>query len=291
VAALVLVTSVWGATFVIVQDASGRMGVYDFLAWRFSLAALVLAAVRPRSLRRVRRRDARRGALLGLVLGAGYVGQTLGLQYTSAAVSGFVTGMFVVFTPLIAALLLRRPIAPAAWAGVVVATAGLALISLRGLAVGPGELLTLACALCFAVHIIGLGEWSCGSDPYPLTVLQLGTVGLACTAAAGPGGLAWPTGQADWLAIGITAVLATSAGFFLQTWAQAHLSPVRVAVVMTMEPVFAGVSAVVAGQRLTPRILAGGTLVVAAMYLVELGPRRSTDAPPDVSPAGPVTHD
>src|SRR5580658_1191802 len=138
---LVAVTAVWGSTFVIVKDAVARMPVMGFLAWRFALATLIMAVVRPRAVLSLGRRGWWRGFLLGLSLAGGYVAQTYGLRYTSAAASGFITGMFVVFTPLISGVVLRRRIPWAAWAGVALATAGLAVISLHGLHVGFGELL------------------------------------------------------------------------------------------------------------------------------------------------------
>jgi len=277
-AVLVGITAVWGATFTVVKDAVARMPVMDFLFVRFAVATLVLLALRPRAVRGLGRPGWRRAVLLGVALGVGYVGQTVGLRFTSAAVSGFITGMFVVFTPLIAGLVLRRAVGAAAWAAVGLATAGLGLLSLRGLAVGVGELLTLLCAAAFAVHIVGLGEWSPRHDAYPLAVVQLGTVTVLTGLAAAPGGLALPPDGAAWAAVGVTAVLATAAGFLGQTWAQARIPPTRAAVVLTLEPVFAGLFAVLAGERLGWRTLAGGGLVLAAMYLVELGPRRAADA-------------
>ena len=274
---LVAVTAVWGSTFVVVKDAIERMPVLDFLAFRFVAATAVMAAIRPRALVRLDGTGRRHGVLLGLALGAGYVGQTFGLQHTSAAVSGFITGMFVVFTPLIAAGVLGRPVPATAWGAVALATFGLGLISLHGFAIGAGELLTLSCALFFAVHIVGLGEWSPRDNAYALAIVQLGTVAVLCTAAALPGGLTAPPDLAVWLAVALTSVFATALAFLGQTWAQTRLSPTRTAVVMTMEPVFAGIFAVLAGERLGPRTLAGAAAVLAAMYLVELGPRRGAD--------------
>lgn len=277
--ALVLVTASWGSTFVIVQDAVERMPVLDFLTIRFAVAAAVLVALRPGSLGGLDWAARRHGVLLGAALGVGYVLQTYGLQHTSAAVSGFVTGMFVVFTPLTAALLLRRPVGLTAWAAVALATVGLGLLSLRGLGVGVGELLTLLAAACFAVHIVGLGEWSAGHDAYALAVVQLATVAALCGLAASPGGLAGPPDPGVWSAVVLTAVLATALAFVLQTWAQARLPATRAAVVMTLEPVFAGVFAVLlGGERLGARTLLGAAFVLAAMYVVELGPRRGVDA-------------
>jgi drug/metabolite transporter (DMT)-like permease len=276
-AALVGVTAIWGSTFVVVKDAVDRMPVMDFLAFRFLLAALLMLLLRPLVLGNLGRNGLRHGVLLGIPLGVGYVGQTVGLQYTSAAVSGFITGMFVVFTPLIAAVVLRSPVGAAAWTAVALATVGLGLISLRGWAIGPGELLTLSCAFCFAIHIVGLGEWSPQHDPYPLAIVQLMTVAVLCVAAAVPGGITPPPDAAAWLAVVITAVFATALAFVVQTWAQSLLTPTRAAVIMTMEPVFAGLFAALAGESLQQRTLLGGALVIAAMYLVEVGPRRGAE--------------
>ncbi|HET7529903.1 MAG TPA: DMT family transporter [Mycobacteriales bacterium] len=276
---LVLVTAVWGSTFIVVKDAVDRMPVMDFLAWRFCLAALVMAVIRPGAVRRLSPAARRHGLLLGAALAAGYVAQTFGLTRTPATVSGFITGLFVVFTPLCAGLLLRRPVSGPAWAAVALATVGLGLLSLHGLTVGTGEAITLLCAVSFALHIVGLGEWSTATDAYGLAVLQLVTVGVVSALAAAPETLRPPPDGGVWFAILLTALAATALAFLVQTWAQAHLPPTRAAVIMTMEPVFAGVFGVaVGGDRLSPRTVAGALLVLAAMYLVELGPRHGADA-------------
>lgn len=278
-AALVGVTAVWGSTFVVVKDATDRMPVMDFLAWRFAIAALVMVAIRPRSVMRLSGASRLHGLMLGFALAAGYVAQTYGLRRTPATVSGFITGLFVVFTPLCAGLVLRRRIDLASWLGVLVSTVGLALLSLHGLSVGRGEAITLLCAIAFALHIVGLGEWSTARDAYALAVVQLGTVAVISAVAAAPESLAPPPDSGVWGAILLTALAATAIGFFVQTWAQAHLAPTRAAVVMTMEPVFAGIFGVaVGGDNLTVRIVVGGLLVLAAMFLVELGPRRAAEA-------------
>jgi drug/metabolite transporter (DMT)-like permease len=279
--ALLGVTAIWGSTFVVVKDAIARMPVVDFLAWRFALATLAMLALRLGALRRVGRVAIRRGVLLGAALGAGYLLQTYGLTTTPPAVSGFVTGMFVVFTPLIAGVLLRRRVGALAWLGVGLATAGLALLSLHGLAVGRGELLTLGCAVAFAVQIVWLGEWSGSHDPGALAAVQLATVAVICLVGAGLSrhGLAPPPDAGVWGALALTALAATALAFMVQTWAQSLLAPTRAAVIMTMEPVFAGVFGVwVAGERFGLRAGLGAVLVLGAMLLVELGPRRGAEA-------------
>jgi drug/metabolite transporter (DMT)-like permease len=276
--ALLAVTAVWGSTFVVVKDAVERMPVTDFLTWRFALAALVMLLLRPRAVATMGATGRRAGVLLGLALGGGYLLQTLGLQSTSAAVSGFITGMFVVLTPLGAAVLLRQPPGRAAWVAVGLATVGLGFLSLKGFAIGGGELLTLGCAAAFALHIVGLGRWASSYDVYGLAVVQLLTVAAMCAVVAVPGGLTVPPSAGVWGALALTALLATAVAFVVQTWAQAHLPPTRAAVLMTMEPVFAGLFAVLAaGERIGVRTLVGAALVLAAMILTEVGPRRGAE--------------
>jgi drug/metabolite transporter (DMT)-like permease len=276
---LLIVTAIWGSTFVIVKHAVERMPVMDFLAWRFGIAAIVMAAARPRAVRTLDPRGRRNGIMLGLALGGGYVAQTVGLQHTPASISGFITGLFVVFTPLCAAVLLHRRLDRMTWLAVVLATIGLGLISLHGFSIGGGEALTLLCALAFGLHIVGLGEWSSSYDASGLAVVQLTTVALLSIAIAAPSSLAPPPDAAVWGAVLLTAVAATALAFFVQTWAQAQLAPTRAAVVMTMEPVFAGIFGVAfGGDTLGARTIAGAVLVLVAMYTVELGPSQARDA-------------
>lgn len=276
--ALLGVTAVWGSTFFVVKDAIERLPVTDFLTWRFALASLAMLALRPRALAGLAPGGLRAGVLLGLALGAGYLLQTLGLQSTPASVSGFLTGMFVVLTPLFAAVLLRTPPAALAWVAVAVATVGLALLSLRGLSAGTGELLTLGCAAAFALHIVGLGEWAGRFDTYALAVVQLLTTTALCALVALPGGLAVPPDAGVWGALALTSLAATALAYVVQTWAQTHLAPTRTAVVMTMEPVFALAFAVsLAGEVVGARTLAGAGLVLVAMLLTELGPRKGAE--------------
>lgn len=287
VPALVAVTAIWGATFVIVKNAVARMPVMDFLAWRFVLATAVMLVVRPRVLMELGRKGWWRGILLGGTLAGGYVAQTYGLRYTSAAASGFITGMFVVFTPLLGGLLLHRRVGPSSWFAVALAAVGLGVISLHGIDVGFGEALTLVCAFAYALQLVGLGEWSADHDAYALAVVQLATAAVLITVISLlTVGIRPPPTPFVWGAVLGTAVLATAVAFLVQTWAQTYISATRASVVMTMEPVFAGVAAVLAGERLGWRIPVGGALVLAAMYLVEVGPRRSRRADEARPPVG-----
>jgi drug/metabolite transporter (DMT)-like permease len=284
------VTAAWGSTFFLLKDVVERVPVSDFLAVRFLLAAVAVWLIAPRAVSRLTPAERRYGVVLGLVYGAAQLLQTVGLQTTSASVSGFVTGMYVVFTPLLGAVLLRAHIGRVVWVAVALATAGLGVLSLQGFAIGGGEALTLASAFLYGVHIVGLGVWSTGRSALGLTVVQLMTITVVCGAAAAPGGVVLPDDGGDWFALVYMALVAGALALVVQTWAQAHLAATRAAIIMTMEPVWASFFAVLlGGERLGPRVVLGGGLVLAAMYLVELGPRRPQDQ--DVAAeVGGVTH-
>lgn len=273
-AGLVAVTAIWGSTFVLIKGTVDELAVTDFLASRFVLAAAVMVALLGRHVRALGRRQVLVGLALGGVYGVAQILQTEGLATTPAAVSGFVTGTYVVITPLLAAVLLRQRIPPATWVAVLLATGGLALLALRGLSVGAGELLTLASAALYAAHIVGLGRWSRAHEALGLATVQMVAVAAVCLLAALPAGVRLPSGAGQWWAVGYTAVMAGAVALVVQTWAQAHLTATRAAIIMTLEPVFAAAFAVaLGGERLTWRTLAGGLLVLVAMYLAELGPR------------------
>ncbi|MDQ3422714.1 MAG: DMT family transporter, partial [Actinomycetota bacterium] len=275
VLALVFVTASWGSTFFLIKDLLDRVPVVDFLALRFAIASVALFLVAPRALRRLSPAARRRGVALGLLYGVAQILQTHGLEHTSASVSGFVTGMYVVCTPLLAAFFLRQRIGPVTWAAVGLATAGLAVLSLRGFAIGYGEAVTFASAVLYAAHIVGLGAWATPRDAFGLSVLQMFVITGVCGAAAVPGGVVLPDNGADWWSVLYMALVAGALALVAQTWAQAHLAPTRAAIIMTMEPVFAAFFAVLlGGESLTVRMLVGGALVLIAMYTVELVPRR-----------------
>ena len=287
---LLAVTAAWGSTFFLLTGVIERVPVTDFLALRFALATVAVVLLAPRAVAALTPQERRHGMVLGLVYGGGHILQTVGLQTTSASVSGFVTGMYVVFTPLLGAFLLRARIGRTVWIAVVLATFGLGVLSLQGFSVGGGEALTLASALLYAAHIVGLGAWSSSRSALGLTIVQLATITVVCGIGAIPGGITLPHRGSDWAALVYMALIAGALALVVQTWAQAHLQATRAAIIMTMEPVWAGLFAVLfGGERLGPRVAVGGALVLGAMYLVELGPRRPGD--PDVAAkVGGVTH-
>ncbi len=270
----------WGVAYVVVKDTPDLIPASDFLAWRFTVAACILVLLRPGDLRSLTTPGLRAGALVGVPLAAGYLLQTVGLRSTSAAVSGFLTRLLVVFVPLFAACLLRRRVAGEVLTGVLVATAGLAVLCLDTLSVGWGELLTVLGAAACALHVLVLARYAPGHGLGALVLVQLGVVAGVSLLLAVPGGLVVPDSGSAWSAIFVTALPCTVLAYCLQTWAQRQLSGTSTAVVLTGEPLFAGLAAVwLGGEVLGPRVLLGGALIVTAMLLVEVAPRRHLHMP------------
>jgi drug/metabolite transporter (DMT)-like permease len=278
-AALLAVTACWGSTFFLIHDLLTRVPTLDFLAVRFTIASATMLLLAPRALTRLGR-DARRQALvLGGLYGVAQVLQTAGLADTPASVSGFITGMYVVATPIFAAVLLRTRIGGLTWVAVLLAIAGLAVLTLGGFSVGYGEALIFVAAMLYALHIVGLGAWSAPRDALGMATVQLIVIAVLCLVATAPNGLILPEQPSDWASVIYMAVVAGAGAMIGQTWAQAHLPPTRAAIIMTMEPVFAALFAVLfGGESMTARMIFGGLLVLSAMLLAELAPRRKVEA-------------
>ena len=186
--------------------------------------------------------------------------------------------MYVVATPLFAAVLLHSRITRLTWLAVLLAAAGLAVLTLQGFSVGYGEAITLVAALLYALHIVGLGAWSNAQDALGMSILQVVMVAVICLVASAPHGIVLPGNGQDWLSVLYMAVFPAALALLGQTWAQAHLSATRTAIVMSMEPVFAAFFAVLlGGESVTLRMLIGGLMVLAAMFTVELIPRRKVE--------------
>jgi drug/metabolite transporter (DMT)-like permease len=238
-----------------------------------------LFALAPRAVGRLTSSEVRHGVTLGTIFGAAQVLQTLGLDRTPATVSGFVTGMYVVATPLFAAALFKEAIGGVVWIAVGMSTVGLGFLSLNGVAVSSGVVLVFASALLFALHIIGLGRWSAPSNVFGLSVVQMAVVCVVCGITSAPDGVSAPSNGAGWASLLYMAIVAGSLTIVGQTWAQAHMPSTRAAIIMTMEPVWAAFFAVLfGGESLTSRMLVGGLFVLAAMYLIEFAPRRRVEA-------------
>lgn len=287
---LLAMTAVWGSTFVLIKDVVGRMPVADFLAMRFVIGALVMLALFARQVLQLGRQQIVRGWLLGVVYGLGQLLQTWGLSLIAPSVSGFATGMYVVFTPILAMVLLRQRMAGIVWLAVLLSTAGLALLSLNGVSVDLGVWLTLASAALYALHIVGLGQWSRQGEAFGMSAVQMMAIAAVCLLATAPHGPVLPPDRSAWFAVLYMALIAGAGAMLMQTWAQSHLPAARAAIVMTTEPVFAAAFAVALGSDvLSWRMLLGGGLILAAMYLVELMPRRADVTGP--LPAEAVHHD
>lgn len=268
---LLAVTAVWGSTFFLIRDLVEHVPSADFLAVRFGIAAVLMFALFPRQTRSLPRRELTLGAGLGVLYAVAQLLQTVGLESTSASVSGFLTGTYIVLTPVLGALLLRDHVPRAAWLAALIATAGIGVLSLQGLAMGFGEALTLGSAAVYALHILALGRWSTAFTALGLSTVQAGVIAVVCLVAAVPDGVTLPASGGQWASLLYMAVVAGAGALLAQTWAQAHLTATRAAVVMAMEPVFAALFAVVlGGEAVTWRLLVGGALVLSAMYLVEL---------------------
>ncbi|ASY18424.1 EamA-like transporter family protein [Candidatus Planktophila versatilis] len=269
--ALLLVSASWGLAFVVMKDAIERQSVNSFLFTRFLVAVIAMFLLKPTVIQSINREVLRKGFIAGLFLAAGYILQTLGLALTGAAVTGFITGLYVVATPVIAALVLRVRITAFTWGCVLLATVGLALLSLKGWSLGYGEFLVFLCAIAFAAHIIALSKWSNGLDVYAMTIVQLATCALATGLISLIQGYEAPPDRNGWYVVLFTAIICTAVAFVVQTWSQAHMSATKVAVILTMEVVFAALFAVVfGGESLSLRTLFGGVLVFAAMFMIVL---------------------
>lgn len=276
IAALVLATLAWGATFVVVKDGISQMQLLDLMAWRWSIASLLLIALRPRVFR-TDRRTLLRGMAIGIITYIGYVTQTIGLQTTSASVSGFITGMFVVFTPIFSWIFLRERMSREVWLSVALALVGLGFLSLNGWSIGVGELWTLAGAAMWALQILMLATWSTRENAMTMATMQLSTTAVLFIISGGiDGGISVPPNKDVWIGILVLAVFGSVFAFVLQAWGQSHLDATRAAVIFTFEPVFASTFGVwLGGDQLTTRFLVGAGLILSAMLVSELGDKRA----------------
>ena len=292
VATLVLVgiTAIWGSTFFLIRDLVLELPPTDFLAIRFTIAAVAMVAVFRRQMMSLSRREIQVGAGLGLLYATAQILQTIGLAHTDASRSGFITGTYVVLTPILTAILLRERIPRSTWGAVLMATVGLATMSLNGFGFGLGESLTLLAAVFYALHIIGLGRHSRAAAAAGLSCVQMIVIAAVSVVAAAPGGISLPHGPGAWASVLYMALMAGAVAIWAQTWAQSHLPATRAAIVMTLEPVFAaGFAVTLGGEPITARMLLGGALVLAAMYTVELIGRR-TDLTAEQSPPAELLH-
>ena len=270
VVARLSVGAAWGGAFVLMKDAINQQPFFDFLAIRFTLATALMIVIRPSVITKMSRKTLTRGGILGLLLGAAYATQTAGLLLTSAAITGFITGLYVILTPFLAWLIFKQRISKRVMVGATLATIGLALISIQGWSIEINHLWVVLSALLFAAHIVGLGRWSPGSDVYAMTVVQLAVTAVLCWIGALPDGYQPPPNGEVWWAVIYTVVFATAFAFLVQTWAQSVMDSSRVAIILTSEVVFTAIIAVAVGQEsLALKVVIGGGMLVGAMLVVE----------------------
>ncbi|RJP27799.1 MAG: DMT family transporter [Actinobacteria bacterium] len=272
---LIAITIIWGLTFSMVKETLEVMPPFVFMSYRFALAFLVMAAVCGKRVARIDRGTIAAGLLLGVFLYGAYSFQTFGLQYTTAGNAGFITGLFVVFVPILSTVVLRKKPGRRSVFSVIVATIGLGLLSLQpGLKVNSGDILVLACAFTYSLHIIYMDRFVQRYDLMLLTLLQMGVVAVLQTGSA----LIFedfvlPTGAYAWLTIVVCGVFASALAFFVQAWAQREISPVRTSVVLIMEPVFSVFFGIILlGETLTWRGWLGCALMLAGMLITEIKP-------------------
>jgi len=269
--ALVAVTAVWGLTFVQVKDAVAIYPLFAFLAVRFAIASLVLAVPAAPRLRSLGRSGTVAGIALGLLLAAGYALQTAGLERTTVSSAGFITGLYVVFTPLLALLLFRTRVAAVVWLGVGLALAGLGLLSGVGAGDPLGDALVLAGSAAYSLQIVLLERYAPRYDAVAFTQAEmLAAFGGFAFVAVAAGQIEVPSGWTVWGALLVTGVFASALGFLVQTWAQRRTSATRTALAFAMEPVFAGVFGFwLAGDRLGAVGWAGCAVIMAGIVVAE----------------------
>ena len=269
--ALIAVTAVWGVTFVQVKDAVDVYPLFAFLAVRYAIATGVLAVAGGRRVLTLGRSGFAAGAVLGGLLGLGIGLQTAGLERTTVSSTGFITGLYVVLTPLFGLLLFRTTVGLEVWVGVVLAVVGLALLS--GVDVGSpaGDLLVLASAAAQALQIVMVERYANRYDVIALMLVEMG----ACFAgflviALALGELEVPHGRTVWGALIVTGVFASALAYLIQVWAQRRISAARIAVVFSLETVFAGIFGYwLADDRLGWLGWGGCAVILAGIVLAE----------------------
>ncbi len=270
-AALVATAAVWGGTFVMVKDAVAQFPVFSFLAWRFAIASVAFVVLFPAAVRLMDRATLRTGLVAAAFLIGGYGFQTWALQSTSASNAAFITGMFVVITPILQFAVLRRAPHFIAVGGIAMAVAGLWLLT--GSALGgwnPGDVRALICAALYSGHIIVLGSMGRRHDVRPLTLVQLVAGAGVCAVLALPfEGFRMPETSTVWVALVVTGVLATAVAFWVQTSAQKLISPTRTALILVSEPAFGGLFGYLAGERLSAQGWVGAALILGGMVMSE----------------------
>jgi drug/metabolite transporter (DMT)-like permease len=272
---LIAITVIWGLTFSLVKKSLAHIDPFVFMSYRFTLAVLVMGLISVKRMPGLKKEVVKAGVILGILLYASYAFQTFGLKYTTAGNAGFITGLFVVFTPILSAAILRKTPSSRSLVSVAFATVGLALLTLQtGFTINKGDPLVLACAFCLSLHIIYMDRYVKIYDVVLLTLIQMGVLSIANTVS----GLIFedfifPTDGFVWFTIIVCGVFASALAFYVQGWAQRYISPVRTSVVLIMEPVFSVFFGIILlSESLSWRGWLGCALILAAMLITEIKP-------------------
>jgi drug/metabolite transporter (DMT)-like permease len=270
-AALILVTAVWGVTFVQVKDAVELYPLFAFLAVRYAIASAALAPVSARRLRSLGRDGLYAGAVLGVLVALGIGLQTAGLERTTVTNAGFITGLYVLFTPLLALAIFRTPIPRVLWAAVALALFGLALLSGVPQGSATGDLLVLVSAAAQALQIVMVERYANRFDAFALTFVEVAVACLVFGAiAVALGDLSVPHGTTVWAALIVTGLFAVAFAYLVQIWAQRRVSATRIAIIFSLETVFAGLAGYLfAEDRIGPVGLAGCSAIFAGIVVAE----------------------
>ncbi len=297
-AALATCSLIWGATFVVIKDALADISVITYLAIRFGLAAILMAMIYWRAVRTLTWQTLWAGAQIGFFMFCGYIFQIGGLTRTTPSKAAFITGMFVVFVPIMLGIFGRHRISGWIWIGAVAALSGLYFLSVPREGLGGlnrGDPIVFGCAIMFALHLIFIGRNLKWHSVAAISFLQVATTAVLSALLLPIAALAgWEHPRIAWTGYLVFAILATAIGatvicFSLQTWAQKHTSTSHAALLLTLEPVFAAITSVSLGQEhIGTRMLTGAALILGGIVLAEWkgsAPPAAADSLTPVSPA------
>ncbi|MGU3412116.1 DMT family transporter [Enterobacteriaceae bacterium C34A] len=283
-ALLIVITMFWGGTFLAVQYAVTLSDPFFFVGLRFATAAIAVGLLSLRSLRGMTLLELKAGVAIGIAIAFGYSLQTWGLQSISSSKSAFITAMYVPLVPLLQWLCLGRM--PGLMSCVGIALAFIGLILLAGpegnlLALGAGELITLAGALAIAAEIILISAWAGKVDVKRVTVVQLATASLVAFTMMVPAGESVPPFSPGLLGVALGLGIFSAIIQVVMNWAQRSVSPTRATVIYTGEPVWAGIFGRMAGERLPMLALLGAAFIIAGVLVSELKFKKKKAALPE----------
>lgn len=274
--ALIFATALWGSSFAITQLVVTQMDLISGMFFRALIAVIILLILKPKCLSALSKPDLKNAVVIGLFLGCGYLLQSWGLQYTTATASGFIAGMFVVFTPLVAAVFFREKIPNITWIAILVALFGLGIMTLRGVGFGFGESITLVTALMWSLQITFLSRWGKSNIAWAMTTIQMIVVAVMSLVLAFVLDTFEFPNQNLWDELIYLGAGAGALALLLQTWGQAHVSAVRAAIIFTLEPVWGAIfSVIIVSDVITLPIAIGGGLIILAMLVSEYGAYRA----------------